>query len=143
APVARPAAGGTRVGTVNLPMILKNYEKFKQFESQLQGLVTHYTKQEESYRAQLVSLQKDSTQPENQNQAKKDEIELKAKELKRRLEDVGAAKQKDIASRGEVQLVQLYREIEDAVRDTARSMGFDLILQYSEPLNPTDMYSPM
>src|SRR5207249_748234 len=48
---------------------------------------------------------------------------------------------KIIGKRYEEGFVQLYREVEDAVKRYAGYNGFHIVLQFSEPPNPTDLYT--
>jgi Skp family chaperone for outer membrane proteins len=46
----------TRIGTINLTYVIKNYEKYKRFQQEIKGIVEPYEKRDAKLRAQLEKL---------------------------------------------------------------------------------------
>src|SRR5262249_11424435 len=71
----------------------------------------------------------------------KEEAEKQIKERKRQIEDNAIEAKKVLAKRNDEQFVQLYREVEDAVKRYAGNNGFAIVLQFNEPPNASDLYN--
>jgi Skp family chaperone for outer membrane proteins len=142
--LADPAAGArpaptSKIAVVNLPLIIKNYKKYTVYEKELEELAKSYQKREEAIKNQMSAAQAKGQQAT----ANRDAIEEELKELKRKGEDLGMEFKKVFAKKQEEQLVQLYREVEDMVKRVALSRNFEMVLQYSDAINPKDAYNPM
>jgi Skp family chaperone for outer membrane proteins len=132
-----PGAKGpiSKIGVVNLQLVVKKYQKFINLEKQLQDVTKKYRTKEEDIRTEMMGIQKD---PKLSNEAK--EQRLKAK--KRELEDLAMDWKKKIGRQQEQELVQLYHEVEDMVARVAQYNGFEMILQYSDGTTEQERYSP-
>src|SRR5439155_13828679 len=60
----------------------------------------------------------------------------------RMIEDNNVAYNKARTKKSDEQMVQMYREIEDAVKGYAGANGFHAVFHFSEPLTDADKYSP-
>lgn len=142
-PAAQPPAPAplrTRIALVNMATVIKGYKKAQDFQNQLinqgKGLDGQYL---EPLRKQLVEKQKDyqnpSCPPAQHEQLERDLRKLQL-EFREREEDC----RKRMSSQQGVWTVQLYKEIEDAVRVYARSYDIELVMFYTDPTNPADPY---
>jgi Skp family chaperone for outer membrane proteins len=140
APAQAPAQ--TRIGLVNTLQVIKSYHKFKTFDDELRRLATPFEENDKKLRANLEAWTKESQKP-NLQAAEREKAEKEMKDRKRQIEDNALEAKKLLAKRNDEQIVQLYHEIEDAVKRYAVSNGFHIILQYDERTNPAELYSPI
>jgi Skp family chaperone for outer membrane proteins len=127
------ASGGTRVATVNMYVVMKNYKKVEVYKNEI-------TKLAEPFETKMKELQKNYDQwvtyskTPNLSEADKNKATQALTTLKRQMEDHRTEAQKVLMKRGQEQIVQVYREIEDAVQKYAASNGIHLVLHYLEPV---------
>ena len=57
------------------------------------------------------------------------------------MEDISADAKAKLAKKAEGQMVELYREVQDAARRYAVSHDFDMVLQYNEPIEKDAYYT--
>jgi Skp family chaperone for outer membrane proteins len=126
----------SKIGVVNLPLIFKNYEKFKFLEKKIEGDIQKYRAREEKIRAAMMKIQQDKTQSA-------EAIQEKMKVKKRQLEDLGLEYKQDVGKKQEQQLVMLYKEVENMVKRVAAARGFEMVFQYSDATTDKDRYNPM
>jgi Skp family chaperone for outer membrane proteins len=133
----------TRVAVVNLLQVIKNYNKAKFYESELDETLKPYRAKGEKLKADLIQWQNYLSDPKNQ-QIPADQRETGEKSvtnLKRQMEDLEKEVRKVFAKKREQQVVQLYKEVDEAVKRYAVSNGLHLVLSFGEPVNPTDLYA--
>jgi Skp family chaperone for outer membrane proteins len=138
APVQAPAQ--TRVALVNVVQVITNYHKFKTFQDELGRLAKPYKDREAELTKNLTAWETQLKKPDATPQ-QKEEAEKQIKERKRQIEDNAIEAKKVLAKRNDEQFVQLYREVEDAVKRYAAPNGFHLVLQFNEPPNASDLYN--
>ncbi len=137
-PVQAPAQ--TRVGVVNMVQVIKNYHKFKTFDDELRLLAKPFEERDKELRKNLQQWTEAVARPDfNQ----KEQAEGEIKKRKREIEDNALEAKKLLAKRNDEQIVQLYHEVEDAVKKYAVSNGYHIVLQYDERTNPSEIYSPI
>jgi Skp family chaperone for outer membrane proteins len=138
APVQAPAQ--TRVALVNIVQVITNYHKFKTFQDELGRLAKPYKDREAELTKNLEAWQAVLKNPAS-TQKQKEDAEKQITERKRQIEDNAMEAKKLLAKRNDEQFVQLYREVEDAVKRYAAPNGFHLVLQFNEPPNASDLYN--
>ena len=142
APTQAAAPAQTRVAVINLLQVIKNYNKAKFYESELDETLKPFRAKGEELKKALLQWQNWMADPKNT--AKPEEREGGEKNTtncKRQLEDLDKEARKAFGKKREQQVVQLYREVDDAVKRYAASNGFHLVLSYGEPVNASDLYS--
>ncbi len=140
APSAQPPAQ-TRVALVNTVQVIKSYHKYKTFEDEQRRLAKPYEDRNKAYQDNLKEWQKvleNASAPAEHREKAEKEI----KERKRQIEDNIGEFKRILAKKSDEQLVQLYREVEDAIKRYAASNGFHIVLQFDERTNPAEIYSP-
>jgi Skp family chaperone for outer membrane proteins len=142
APAAAQAPAQTRVALVNLVQVIKNYHKYKTFEDEQKRLAKPYEDRNKELQDNLTEWEKVLKNP-TAPAAQKEQAEKEIKVRKRQIEDNVAEFKKALGKRSDDQLVQLYREVEDATSRYASSNGFHVVLQFNEPPTPAERYSPM
>jgi Skp family chaperone for outer membrane proteins len=134
-PAGQPAAQApatTRVAAVNTIHILKNYNKFKTFQTELKGIAAPYEAKDKEWKDGLKKY-KDALE-KNPQDPNRDKLENGIKQFQRAIEDNALEGRKALAKRSDEQLVQLFREIENAIGRYAAANGFHLVFQYDEPV---------
>jgi Skp family chaperone for outer membrane proteins len=139
-PAQAPAA--MRVGVINLHLVLKGYQKTKIYDAEVETIIAPMRKQGEKMKEDMKSWE-NAMKPgvagvtdENREQYAK-----AIRQTKHALEELEAEASKKVTKKREEQLVQLYREIEDAVKRYATAQGFTMVLQYTEP-EAAEKYTP-
>jgi len=134
------APAQTRVAMINMVQVITNYHKFKTFQDELGRLAKPYKEREAELTKNLngwEAVLKRTDAPASQ----REQAEKEVKERKRQIEDNAIEAKKILAKRNDEQFVQLYHEVEDAVKRYAVSNGFHLVLQFNEPPSATDLYN--
>jgi Skp family chaperone for outer membrane proteins len=129
APAQAPAQ--TRIGVVNTIQILKSYHKFTTFQTELKGIAKPFEDEDKKLKENLKKWEDYGQQP-NLAAADREKAEDAIQKHKREIQDNALRGRKALTKRTDEQLVQLYREIEDAVSRYAASNGFHLVLQYDD-----------
>ncbi len=137
---ARSAAPTTRIALINLPYVIKNYEKYKNFIKQMQ-------EEEKGYAEQIKSKKesqerKDKELKSTVDAAKKDTLETDIKNLQREVEDLAAKARREMNKKGTDMMVLVYKEIRDAAWRHAQSNNFDVVLHFADGTTPDEMNSP-
>ncbi len=143
ASAAQPMASalpGTRVGVVNINMVLKEYKKAQALNNAIKQDVTQYGQQLEKLKKQMTDLQGEMAKPQT-TPPQKEQIEKQIRNLQFQLQDLDNEARKNIGKKqGEI-AVQIFKEVEGVIRAVATSNGFDLVLSYPDSTDPNDAYS--
>jgi Skp family chaperone for outer membrane proteins len=139
---ARPAAAPTtRLGLINLPYVIKNYDKYKSFMKQM-------LEEEKGYAEQIKSKKELQERKAKELQttvdaAKKDALETELKNLQRDVEDLAAKARREMNKKGADMMVLVYKEIRDAAwRHAQSSNNFDVVMHFADGTTPEEMNSP-
>jgi Skp family chaperone for outer membrane proteins len=142
APTAAVSTGrGTRVAVMNLAYVIKNYDKFKAFETEMKANLKQFDDKLSGKRSQLEAMTKEAQAPAT-TPARKEELERNARSLQREVEDVNNDAKAFITKKRDDQIVQLYREVQDAAQRYALSNGIDLVLHYTDATTEGEYYHP-
>jgi Skp family chaperone for outer membrane proteins len=126
----------TKVAVVNLPLVIKQYKKYQNYEKELETFAKGFQAQEEQIKGKANIAKTDTKIPQ-------EEKEQKLKEFQRQLEDLSMQFKKEFSKKQEMQLVTLYQEVEDMVKRVAVSNNFEMVLQYSDAIDAKDKNNPM
>ena len=131
----------TRIAVVNLPQVIKKYRKWNEFETSYKTLYGQYNAEFEKrktagldFKSQLDKATDDPT---------RERISAQIKELDRQVQDLGEAAKKQLGKMRDDQAQLVYQEIEQAVQAYARANDIEMVLHYSDAVNPQDYYHPM
>ena len=138
APVQAPAQ--TRVALVNIVQVITSYHKFKTCQDELGRLAKPYKDREAELTKNLEAWQAVLKNPASTPKQKED-AEKQITERKRQIEDNAIEAKKILKKRNDEQFLQMYREVEDAVKRYAAPNGFHIVLQFNEPPNASDLYN--
>jgi Skp family chaperone for outer membrane proteins len=136
----QPAAPGaavqpavTRVAIINLGQVIRNYVKFKNFEQYLNGQRAQYRQKMEGMSNLLQTKQALLAKPET-SQVDREKIEREARDLQRQMQDLKEDAQEHVSKQEFDQLVQMYKEVQDAVAAYARVRNIEMVLHNNEPI---------
>jgi len=136
------APARTRIALLNLTYVVKNYEKFKQFESEMKGIVEPFQKKDADLRQQLESLRKKATELSHQGASEqRDALEKQAKDIQRQLEDNAAEIKLKLGKRSDDEMRTLFMDVYDAAQKYAASHDFELVLHYNDAVTKEDFLS--
>ena len=133
-----------RIAVVNLLNVIKNYNKAKFYDSELEEARKPYVAKAEELKSALIQWQNYVADPKNAPQLtdeKKQEAEKNITNIKRSLEDLDKEARKALSKKREQQVVQLYKEIDEHVKRYAAPNGIHLVLSYFEPVSAADLFS--
>jgi Skp family chaperone for outer membrane proteins len=138
----QPAPAQTRVAFVNIVTVFQKYQKAMFFKAELE-------KKLEPFKSEAKKLNEEAEQwrdwvkkNPNLSPADRDKADKAILARKRRLEDINREVQKLVGEKNEQQVIQLYKEVNDAVAGYARANGFQAVLAYgdADPAE-TDIYT--
>ncbi len=128
-PAAPPAQ--TRVAFVNIVTVFQNYQKANIYKAEMERLIKPKQAEAEQLRQEMIKWDSDMRDPKF-DPAKKEQWTKGILNNKRRLEDLQAEMAQVLGKKNEEQLVQLYSEINEAVKAHAAAQGFHIVLAYGE-----------
>jgi Skp family chaperone for outer membrane proteins len=131
----------TRIAVVNLLGVVKNYQKWQDFENQYKGALKNADAEFEKMKAEGLRLKEKLEKAVDE--AEREKIKEQLKGLDRQVQDKGEQFKRELLKWRDDVAVQIYREIEDAVRLVARSNDIELVLHYSDAVVPADIYHPL
>jgi Skp family chaperone for outer membrane proteins len=139
-----PAPGAptlrTRIALINLAEVMKHYAKAKTIADDVGAKAKTIDNQELlPIRNKLIQLR---TQLQTADAGSRDKIEADMRRLQLDLQEREEDARKRMTKLGGDYMVQLYREVEDAVRHYARISDIELVLFYMDPTDPANPYDP-
>jgi Skp family chaperone for outer membrane proteins len=137
---ATSITGPTRVATINMAMVLKGYKKFEIVNKELRSLAEPYEKKTKEA-AEALKKCEDYLREGKGTEQQREEVRQNAIRWKRVIEDINAEAAKKIMPAQNEKLVQMYREIQDAVSRYARSNGIHLVLQCEDAISDADLFT--
>ncbi len=141
---SRPAAAPrTKIALLNLTYVISYYEKYKTFKDDIKKQMQPFEDMVKGKQAEVEALRKEATDTQHPpDEARRQAIEKRMKEIQRGIEDATAEAKPKIIKQEQDEMVLLYREVQSAAASYAGPHDFDMVLQYNEPLDPKDYYSP-
>ncbi len=130
ATVSSPAQ--TRVALVNTVAIFQNYQKAKFYKTEIEKDLEPFRVKGETLRKEIIKWQNDLQDPKF-DPKNREQWERGILANKRALEDLDREARKSLGKKQEVQVVQLYREVHEAIKRYASANNYHLVLAYGEP----------
>jgi Skp family chaperone for outer membrane proteins len=138
---AKPAAAPrTKIALLNLTYVISYYHKYQAYKEEMKGIAKPFEDQIKGKQAELEALRKEATAPGTAT-ARVEELQKQAKALQFEMENVSTDAKSKLAKKAEGQMVELYKEVQDAARRYAVSHDFDMVLQYNEPIEKDAYYT--
>jgi len=146
---AKKPAPRTRIGLINLTYVIKNYDKFKQYEIEMKKLIEPFTQRHNELQSKLDELRKQATNPslvptsgENGREKTKDEeVEEKARKIQRDIEDNKAKIKLKMSKRSDDEMKVIYKDVMEATQCYATKYDLDLVLHYNDAITHEDLLS--
>ena len=136
---ARPETPGTtRVAVVNIGHVFNNYHRAQQFKKQLEADFEPFKVEAKRLTGNLKAWE-NAIAAEDFKKQTKEEYQEKIINGKRQLEDLSRTMQEKLGKKQEQNLVTLWQEVQEGIKDYATDNKIDLILGYGDPLDPTLM----
>ncbi len=141
-PAAAQAPAQTRVAVVNVIQVIKSFHKFKTFNDEMAKLAKPFEDKDKDYRKNIQQWQDAlKNDPKYQAPAEREKADQAVKQFQRAIEDNTLEAKKVLAKKNDEQMVQLYHEVEDAVKRYAASNGYHIVLAHDEK-SATEAYQP-
>lgn len=143
-PAARPAASTqTRVAMLNLRWVIKNYSKYTAFIETMKKEEQKYVNEIKLKQAAIDKIAKEGERLGPMDAAGREAKEQEIRDLQRQIEDVKLKARKDMAQRGNDEMVKVYKEIRNASYRHAQANGFDLVFHFEGPGDEKEVDSPV
>jgi Skp family chaperone for outer membrane proteins len=130
----------TRIAFVNIETVFQNYEKAVIYKKEMEKLIEPYKAKADKLKAEILQWQRELQDPAMQKNPKfnKEQWEAGVTKNKRDLEDLTKEVGLIVGKKNEEQVVQLFKEVNDAVQAHALANGFQAVMCYGEStkLNP-------
>ena len=136
-----PARPDTRVGLINLTSVISNYNMYKAYKEDLKKQYQPYDDKIKELKEQVEALKKDYDAADPLS-PKREEVEKSLKKLQADMEKVNEDAKKEFAPKAQDQMVLIYREVQATCERYAKAHDLEMVLQYNEPLDAKDYYSP-
>jgi len=136
------AAPKTRIALLNFTYVIKNYEKYKNFQKDIQAQIEPFHKKDTELRKQLEELRKKAEAVKTAPPAEREKLEKEAKDIQRQLEDNAAEVKIALGKKSDDEMKILFTDVFDAARRYAAAHEFELVLHYNDAVTPEDFMSP-
>jgi len=132
----------TRVALVNMVQVLKQYKKFSVIQEQLKAQIQELDKQLQGKRNELIALKNNLQTAKTAEEREPIESKIRQMQLSLQAEEEDA-RRKVGKLQGE-HAVQIYREVEEAVKVFAQVNDIELVLHFNDAAktDTADYYSP-
>lgn len=140
APPGSGAAPRTRIALINLGQVIKNYQKYKNFEGDIKKESDWFQSQLDMKKKQVGECQ--ARMATTADSTARDTCEKQIKTCQREMEDLVNDRNQRLGKKEFEQLVQTYKEVKDAVEAYARSNDIELVVHYNDGVDQ-DAYLPM
>jgi Skp family chaperone for outer membrane proteins len=136
--VAAPL-GQLRVAVVNMGLVFTKYEKAAAVKNQLERSLEPYKQEAEKLKKDMLSWAEYMKSP-NFPAKDKDQYENGIRTNQRKLEDIEVQVRKMVGKQQEDQIINLYKEINEAIKVCAQQQGIQVVFGYGEQTEG-DVYS--
>jgi Skp family chaperone for outer membrane proteins len=145
----KKTAPRTRIGLVNLTYVIKNYDKYKEFQIEIKKLIEPFTKRHTELQSKLEELRKQATNPslvptagdDRDEKGKGEELEEKVKKIQREIEDNQAKVKLKMGKRSDDEMKAIYMDVKDATQSYATRYDLDLVLHYNDAITHEEFLS--
>jgi Skp family chaperone for outer membrane proteins len=136
------APARTRIAILNLTYVIKNYNKYKQFQEEIKTFIEPFQKKDGELRQKLEELKKQAAALPRQGQpGQGEELERQGREIQRQLEDNAAEIKLKLNKRTDEEMKILFMDVAQATQSYASSHDFELVLHYNDAVTTEDFTS--
>lgn len=133
----QPPPARTRIALLNLTYVIKNYEKYKNFQQGIKSVVQPFQDRDAEFRRQLDDLRKKAEEHPDQRA----EIQRQAKKIQSQIEDNSMEAKIKLGKQSDEEMKILFMDVYQAVHSYARSHDFELVLHYNDAVTKEDFLS--
>ncbi len=139
---ARPAAAQlqSRIALVNIAQVIKNYDKYKNYQAQLKAELAPLEKELEAKRAAAIAKENEAAKPDTPP-ARREQLQKEIRTMQREMQDKIDEINTSTAKKRLEQLQTIYRDIQDAVAAFAKAYAYELVFQYSDGADSAEKMS--
>lgn len=147
----QPETPQTRIGLLNLTYVIKNCDRYKDFQEAIREIVEPFQRKDANLRRQMDKLRAEaqklaaernsSEQHARRAQQQHNALEGRARQLQRELEDNALAVKEKLGRCSDEEMEALFRAVHKAVKRYAASHDLDLVLHYNDAVVVADYYS--
>ena len=129
-----PSTGTTRVAVINLGLVFNQYERATALKKEMEDTLTPL-KEEAKTLAQNLGLWQANMQKLEVEDPKRKPYEEKIIKARRHLEDMQRSAQFRLGKVQETNLLVLWKDIHQAVKDYSAKHGIELVMAYGDPID--------
>jgi len=131
----------TRIAVINLQQVIKQYQKWANFETSYKNLYGQYNAEFE--RKKAVGMDLKTQLDKAADDPTREKIQLQIKDLERKVQDLGEDAKKQLGKMRDDQAQQIYLEVEQAVQAYARANDIEMVLHFNDAVAQADYYHPL
>lgn len=132
-PAQGPKTAESKVALVNIGQVFLKYEKALAYKADIEKVLKPYQEQRTKWQADLVGFQKALQDPKTKAEDRP-KFEKALVDYKRALEDLEVKMEKSVGKAPEEQIVNLFKDVNNAVKAYAQANGIAIVLAYGEQL---------
>jgi Skp family chaperone for outer membrane proteins len=137
----KPPAPHTRVGLINLGVVLKQYEKVSDYTAEMKEEFSRFDKALKERKEQMLELSK-KVADKDLSEEEREQVQAELKKLQREMEDSNDKMKALIAKKTDQQMVIVYSDIRRAAERYAKAHDLELVLHYMEGVKEEDIFNP-
>jgi len=139
---AQPAVAPlqSRIALVNIAQVIKNYNKYKNYQAQLKAELAPLEKELEQKKALAIAKENEATKPDTPP-ARREQLQKEIRAMQREMQDKIDEINSSTAKKRLEQLQTIYRDVQDAVAAFAKAYAYELVLQYSDGADAAEKMS--
>ncbi len=130
----------TRIALVNIAQVIKHYNKYKNYQAQMEAELAPLKKELEAKKAAAIAKENEATKPETPT-ARREQLQKEIRAMQREMQDKVDEINSSTAKKRLEQLQTIYRDVQDAVAAFAKAYAYELVLQYSDGADTTEKMS--
>ena len=135
----QPAPAQMRVAIVNIGLVFTKYDKAKAYKVQMEKLLEPYQLEGKNLKKQILDWTEATKSPKF-DPKERDRYEQGIRGNQRKLEDLELTVRKLVGTNQEAQIVNLFKEVQTAIRAYAQANGIHVVLGYGEQIDG-DVYA--
>ena len=138
-PVTAPLQ--SKIALVNLGQVIKNYDKFKNYQAQLKTELGPIQGELDKRKGDIVAKETEMNKPETAQQ-RRDQLQREIKATQREMQDKIDDMNTRTSKQNVAMMQMVYKDVQDAVAAYARAYAIELVLQYTDAVDPAEKTSP-
>jgi Skp family chaperone for outer membrane proteins len=132
----------TRIACINLQSVIKQYQKWSDFEKEYKSRYEAYNQVFEGKKKTAADLKAQFEKPGNDDQTR-EAIQRQMRALDREVQDLSEQAKKELGKMRDAQATQIYQEVEAAVQAYARANDIEMVLHFNDAIVKEDLYNPI